>query len=140
MVTSLAGHAQDSAEQHVKGLDLEQKGPAASAGGGLMEPCEAILALMPETVGPPQPLEKEEDDGQAQVENASRPKSARSKKSRVCAQCGKSRRDGVTVHACSGCNAVLYCGPDCQHTHWPLHKRDCKSRRSRQGEVAAQEE
>ncbi|KAF2714991.1 hypothetical protein K504DRAFT_395900 [Pleomassaria siparia CBS 279.74] len=28
---------------------------------------------------------------------------------------------------CAGCKLVLYCGPKCQKSHWPEHKKDCRS-------------
>ncbi|KAL2022832.1 hypothetical protein VTK56DRAFT_4363 [Thermocarpiscus australiensis] len=37
--------------------------------------------------------------------------------------CKKSGR-----YSCKNCLLVLYCGPDCQKAHWPIHKTDCKSR------------
>ncbi|KAK8103314.1 hypothetical protein PG984_016460 [Apiospora sp. TS-2023a] len=42
----------------------------------------------------------------------------------ICANhpCGK-----PGTSSCRSCRMVLYCGPDCQKTHWPSHKVDCKS-------------
>ncbi|KAL6789236.1 hypothetical protein J3E68DRAFT_444094 [Trichoderma sp. SZMC 28012] len=30
-------------------------------------------------------------------------------------------------YTCKGCHLVVYCGSDCQKSHWALHKLDCKS-------------
>ncbi|QYS97447.1 MYND-type zinc finger protein samB [Trichoderma simmonsii] len=30
-------------------------------------------------------------------------------------------------YTCKGCHLVVYCGSDCQKSHWALHKIDCKS-------------
>ncbi|KAL6702167.1 hypothetical protein J3F84DRAFT_399618 [Trichoderma pleuroticola] len=30
-------------------------------------------------------------------------------------------------YTCKGCRLVVYCGSDCQKSHWALHKIDCKS-------------
>ncbi|OJJ76995.1 hypothetical protein ASPBRDRAFT_49989 [Aspergillus brasiliensis CBS 101740] len=34
---------------------------------------------------------------------------------------------GEGKFACKGCRLVNYCGPECQKSHWPQHKVDCKS-------------
>eukprot|EP01102_Stenamoeba_stenopodia_P020881 TRINITY_DN8288_c0_g1_i1.p1 TRINITY_DN8288_c0_g1~~TRINITY_DN8288_c0_g1_i1.p1 ORF type:complete len:325 (+),score=68.03 TRINITY_DN8288_c0_g1_i1:317-1291(+) len=39
----------------------------------------------------------------------------------ICGHCGKS-----ASHRCSRCKSVLYCSQDCQKTHWPDHKPNCK--------------
>ncbi|KAM0347333.1 hypothetical protein ACHAPU_004852 [Fusarium lateritium] len=36
-----------------------------------------------------------------------------------CCNAGKS--------SCKNCRLVVYCGPDCQKAHWPVHKAHCKS-------------
>ncbi|KAL7909005.1 hypothetical protein GGI35DRAFT_493828 [Trichoderma velutinum] len=30
-------------------------------------------------------------------------------------------------YTCNGCHLVVYCGSDCQKSHWALHKIDCQS-------------
>ncbi|KAK4101258.1 hypothetical protein N658DRAFT_566963 [Parathielavia hyrcaniae] len=30
-------------------------------------------------------------------------------------------------YSCKNCLLVLHCGPECQKSHWPTHKTDCKS-------------
>ncbi|KAL5347467.1 hypothetical protein ACLOAV_007779 [Pseudogymnoascus australis] len=30
-------------------------------------------------------------------------------------------------YSCKNCLLVVYCGPECQKSHWALHKTDCKS-------------
>ncbi|KAF5664362.1 hypothetical protein FHETE_7119 [Fusarium heterosporum] len=35
--------------------------------------------------------------------------------------------------SCKNCRLVLYCGPDCQKSHWPIHKVHCKSALSKVG-------
>ncbi|EXK76747.1 hypothetical protein FOQG_18522 [Fusarium oxysporum f. sp. raphani 54005] len=46
-----------------------------------------------------------------------------------CANCNP---DGTSCQdagksSCKNCRLVVYCGPDCQKAHWPIHKADCKS-------------
>ncbi|KAF4990604.1 hypothetical protein FGRMN_8363 [Fusarium graminum] len=36
--------------------------------------------------------------------------------------CGNVGKSG-----CKNCRLVVYCGPDCQKAHWPIHKVHCKS-------------
>lgn len=40
-----------------------------------------------------------------------------------CAKCGK---DGAEKK-CSQCQAVAYCGRDCQREHWKAHKKQCST-------------
>ena len=40
-----------------------------------------------------------------------------------CAKCGKSTG---SLHGCSQCHLVLYCGRECQRSDWPKHKLSCK--------------
>lgn len=61
----------------------------------------------------------------SEVKTASRNPLSGKKQKHVCAQCGKSRRDGVKLQACARCNDALYCVQDCQRRHWPSHKRAC---------------
>jgi len=42
---------------------------------------------------------------------------------KTCAKCGKS---GSDFRRCSRCKEARYCGVECQKTHWPTHKADCK--------------
>lgn len=57
---------------------------------------------------------------------ARRKRSAGGKQRRVCSHCGKSGGDGVKLQACARCQDVLYCGRECQTSHWPSHKPECK--------------
>jgi hypothetical protein len=46
--------------------------------------------------------------------------------------CGNCNPDGDSCQdigrsSCKNCRLVVYCGPDCQKAHWPIHKVDCKS-------------
>ena len=36
----------------------------------------------------------------------------------------------VKLYKCSGCEAISYCGIECQTTHWPTHKRYCKAQQA----------
>eukprot|EP00884_Botryococcus_braunii_P001215 jgi/Botrbrau1/11094/Bobra.0219s0004.1 len=58
-------------------------------------------------------------------------KTPRRKKVSACATCGKAGGGSVKLRECSKCRAVLYCGRDCQWTHWPAHKRVCKPKTAR---------
>ena len=42
-----------------------------------------------------------------------------------CAACGK---EGDGLKFCNGCKLVKYCSRDCQITHRPKHKKECKKR------------
>ncbi|KFY89500.1 hypothetical protein V500_05642 [Pseudogymnoascus sp. VKM F-4518 (FW-2643)] len=33
----------------------------------------------------------------------------------------------VARYTCKNCYLIVYCGPNCQKSHWALHKTDCKS-------------
>lgn len=44
-----------------------------------------------------------------------------------CAQCLKFSADGVDLHLCMGCRAVMYCSPSCQKSHWKSHRADCRA-------------
>jgi hypothetical protein len=46
----------------------------------------------------------------------------------VCASCGITARDDVTLKICTACKLVKYCSVDCQKNHRPHHKRGCKKR------------
>ena len=45
-----------------------------------------------------------------------------------CNEAGKSK--------CAACLQVFYCGQTCQKTHWPNHKKACKTHRQQQQQVA----
>ena len=46
-----------------------------------------------------------------------------------CAECGKAEGGGVaSLKACKSCMRVKYCNAECQHNHWPTHKKPCKQR------------
>jgi len=46
----------------------------------------------------------------------------------VCANCGKGEEAGINLKACTACKLVKYCNRECQITHRPQHKRECKKR------------
>uniref|UniRef100_A0A6B2LJE1 MYND-type domain-containing protein n=1 Tax=Arcella intermedia TaxID=1963864 RepID=A0A6B2LJE1_9EUKA len=41
----------------------------------------------------------------------------------TCSFCNK---QGVKLSLCSICKSVQYCNKDCQRSHWPKHKPNCK--------------
>ena len=43
-----------------------------------------------------------------------------------CAACGK--EGGDSLKACTACHMVKYCNRDCQLSHRPQHKKECKKR------------
>jgi sulfatase maturation enzyme AslB (radical SAM superfamily) len=34
----------------------------------------------------------------------------------------------VSLKACKSCMLIRYCNADCQKSHWPKHKKECKQR------------
>jgi hypothetical protein len=42
----------------------------------------------------------------------------------ICSQCGKASEDNKR---CGRCRKVVYCGTDCQRSHYKEHKATCKS-------------
>lgn len=44
---------------------------------------------------------------------------------RVCATCRDAAK-ALSLHACSRCLNVYYCGKECQLAQWPKHKQRCK--------------
>ena len=44
----------------------------------------------------------------------------------TCAACGK--EGGDRLKACTACHMVKYCNRDCQISHRPKHKKECKKR------------
>ncbi len=45
-----------------------------------------------------------------------------------CANCGKAEVDDVKLKMCTACKLVKYCSVECQKSHWPKHKRECKKK------------
>ena len=45
-----------------------------------------------------------------------------------CAKCGKAETVDNKLKKCKSCKIVKYCSRDCQVSHWPKHKTDCKKR------------
>ena len=45
---------------------------------------------------------------------------------RCCAECGE--EGGASLKMCKACMHARYCDAECQHKHWPKHKKDCKQR------------
>ena len=43
-----------------------------------------------------------------------------------CCNCHQSQDE---LLQCSACMTVVYCTPDCQRAHWPIHKVECQKRR-----------
>ena len=60
---------------------------------------------------------------------ASLAKANREPELRNCSNCGLNETLSVELHPCSRCKVALYCGTDCQTTHWKKggHKGECKS-------------
>jgi hypothetical protein len=45
----------------------------------------------------------------------------------VCAGCGCGGGGG-SMKKCGTCRSVRYCGSECQHKHWAVHKVHCKGK------------
>ena len=45
----------------------------------------------------------------------------------MCANCGKGE-ESISLKKCGACKMVKYCSRDCQKTHRPQHKKECKKR------------
>jgi len=45
-----------------------------------------------------------------------------------CANCGKGEEASIDLKSCAACMLVKYCSRECQITHRPHHKRECKKR------------
>ena len=45
---------------------------------------------------------------------------------KACGACGLEDGDGVRLRACDACDAVRYCGRECQLMDWPCHRLACK--------------
>jgi len=61
----------------------------------------------------------------------------------VCTNCGiREGVDGTHIKSCNRCQAVKYCGRDCQMQHWKSggHKKFCMTPGERRPEVVAAEE
>jgi tetratricopeptide (TPR) repeat protein len=46
----------------------------------------------------------------------------------VCASCGTTGGDGISLKICTACRLVKYCSVECQKNHRPKHKKACKKR------------
>ena len=46
----------------------------------------------------------------------------------MCANCGKGEEESVALKNCEACKMVKYCSRDCQKTHCPQHKKECRKR------------
>ena len=45
----------------------------------------------------------------------------------MCANCGKDEEDGsIQLKSCVACKIVKYCNVECQRSHRPQHKKECK--------------
>ena len=45
-----------------------------------------------------------------------------------CANCGKGEEDSDNLKSCAACKMVKYCSRECQISHRPQHKKECKKR------------
>ena len=43
-----------------------------------------------------------------------------------CAACGVAARSGAPLKRCARCLDAWYCGAECQHRHWRVHKLACR--------------
>ena len=46
----------------------------------------------------------------------------------LCAYCGKSEENNISLKTCIACKMTKYCSRDCQVAHRPQHKKACKKR------------
>ena len=54
-----------------------------------------------------------------------------------CAECGEEEAGGaVSLKTCKSCMQAKYCNTECQHKHWPKHKKECKQRVAEQRDEA----
>ena len=51
----------------------------------------------------------------------------------VCTTCFAADTPQKPLRKCSACSGVRYCSRDCQRTHWPQHREQC--RRARGGQA-----
>eukprot|EP00466_Bigelowiella_natans_P001286 jgi/Bigna1/41036/e_gw1.49.85.1 len=40
--------------------------------------------------------------------------------------CTKVEAKKQEFRGCGSCRRLVYCSPDCQKQHWPMHKNNCK--------------
>ena len=46
----------------------------------------------------------------------------------ICANCGKGEEASIDLKTCTACKMVKYCSRECQISHRPQHKKECKRR------------
>lgn len=42
-----------------------------------------------------------------------------------CNMCDKMESEARTHKRCSRCKVAYYCNAECQHKHWPIHRKGC---------------
>jgi tetratricopeptide (TPR) repeat protein len=53
-------------------------------------------------------------------------RTARGDEQTTTGQCESCERVGEGLGCCGGCRRVWYCNQECQNSHWPAHKADCR--------------
>ncbi|KDR74306.1 hypothetical protein GALMADRAFT_141367 [Galerina marginata CBS 339.88] len=49
-------------------------------------------------------------------------------KHKACSYCAQFRRtESMHLQRCARCGLAMYCSKECQQTHWPKHKVECKA-------------
>ena len=69
---------------------------------------------------------------QARASSADPPVRSSNDPQGVCAYCAAQAPSVTSLKSCSRCGIVLYCGRDCQLSHWKAgHKKSCKAHKGK---------
>ncbi|KAH6916108.1 hypothetical protein BKA70DRAFT_479272 [Coprinopsis sp. MPI-PUGE-AT-0042] len=60
-------------------------------------------------------------------------------KHRDCLKCGAFKRNEnfKRLLRCGGCGIAMYCSKQCQESHWPIHKAECKAAKAQNKHIEA---
>jgi hypothetical protein len=54
-----------------------------------------------------------------------------------CDKANDELEEGAKLQKCAKCKDISYCSKECQKTHWPKHKKECKTPEAREAEEQA---
>jgi hypothetical protein len=112
-------------------VSLSPLGAPPQNGGGEAVQKDSSEVEKPTDQGAPGDASNFLSGGTPMTGNAGAPREAGTasvrKRKKVCGMCGRKASRERPLRKCGGCLAIAYCGSECQTSHWPAHKGECRA-------------